>query len=871
MTRLVSAASRAGLAGTLFLLVLAVLRWAPVHAEPPWDVRALPLGGAALLCAVVAALTGAEHRAGPVRPLLLGLACVGLALAGAVWLRGAAGLEAQVLDDGAPVARLAPGAVDLLGGDLSGLRHARRRTLRWAGALRAPEAGVYRVWVDARGGVEVRVDGRPTLRADGERVRAGARLALVRGGHALEVRFERVGPGPRLRLGWTRPDGTSETIPPRYLGVPRSPLLWRLTDALALLFATLLAALSLAVPWEAPRRLPLPLPVNARELSGALLAYAVLVGLMSGEVLRDPAHLGVVDRPDGRLNVWILAWDVHALLREPSRLFQAPIFHPLPDALAFSENLILPAVLAAPVVVLGGPVLGYNLVLLLSHAVSGLGLLLLVRRASGDRLAAFVAGAVFAAGAHRWVNMAHLHAHVTLFLPLTLLALDRFWERRELGRALLVGLLLALQGLCSIYLGAITACVVAVGAALALLAGLRRAEVLRLLAGAALATLLLWPVARPYFRMREFHAMEFTLPQLARFATTLESYAAGGAPLYAGLAQRHLDPQRVKDPLFPGFLPLALGLAGLARAPRRYRAFAVSASLVAVTLSLGPQTALYRFLHEHVVLFRGIRALARFSVIPVLCLSVLAGLALAGRLRVAVAAFGLFLAEAWSAPGYGAYATPPPAARFLAGRPGAVAYLPMGESDTQAMLDSIAHFRPLLNGDSGFIPRPYDRARELLDGPLTPDALRFLRAVGVREVVARDERPLPLLARFAEDRVYAVPPGEAASVPAPANPAATRWTLGGIVLDLGTSAPVGRVRFELSDAPWLAAPRVELSLDGAVWTQVAARASLADATLALTRDPRSAAAEVRFDQVTTRFVRLDPRLPAREGVLEAGP
>ena len=43
MHRLVSAASRAGLAGALLLLALAVLRWAPIHAQPPWDVRALPL------------------------------------------------------------------------------------------------------------------------------------------------------------------------------------------------------------------------------------------------------------------------------------------------------------------------------------------------------------------------------------------------------------------------------------------------------------------------------------------------------------------------------------------------------------------------------------------------------------------------------------------------------------------------------------------------------------------------------------------------------------------------------------------------------------------------------------------------------------
>ena len=75
----------------------------------------------------------------------------------------------------------------------------------------------------------------------------------------------------------------------------------------------------------------------------------------------------------------ILAWDVHALLHAPSRLFQAPIFHPLPDALAFSENLLLPAVLSAPGQIVS-PVLGYNLALVISLVVSGLGVQALARR-----------------------------------------------------------------------------------------------------------------------------------------------------------------------------------------------------------------------------------------------------------------------------------------------------------------------------------------------------------------------------------------------------------------------------------------------------------------------------------------------------------
>jgi hypothetical protein len=127
--------------------------------------------------------------------------------------------------------------------------------------------------------------------------------------------------------------------------------------------------------------------------------------------------------------------------------------------------------------------------------------------------------------------------------------------------------------------------------------------------------------------MRAFQGVEWTIDDIATYATTLTSYAASGSRLYGGVTQRHLDPAAVQDTLFPGVAVLVLGIAGLASAPRRYRSVAIAASVLAIVVSLGPQTAFYRFLHEHVVLVRGVRALSRFSLVPVLALSVLAGLA----------------------------------------------------------------------------------------------------------------------------------------------------------------------------------------------------------------------------------------------------
>ncbi len=52
----------------------------------------------------------------------------------------------------------------------------------------------------------------------------------------------------------------------------------------------------------------------------------------------DLAHLSRFDHADARLNAWILTWVGRTLVHDPGRLFDAPMFHPEPDVLAYSES-----------------------------------------------------------------------------------------------------------------------------------------------------------------------------------------------------------------------------------------------------------------------------------------------------------------------------------------------------------------------------------------------------------------------------------------------------------------------------------------------------------------------------------------------------
>ena len=85
--------------------------------------------------------------------------------------------------------------------------------------------------------------------------------------------------------------------------------------------------------------------------------------------------------PDTDLFLWTLSWDVHALARQPSSVFDANIFHPERRTLAYSENLLGSAPLAAPVIwITGNPVLAMNLVVLLATVLCGAGAYLLAHR-----------------------------------------------------------------------------------------------------------------------------------------------------------------------------------------------------------------------------------------------------------------------------------------------------------------------------------------------------------------------------------------------------------------------------------------------------------------------------------------------------------
>ena len=122
------------------------------------------------------------------------------------------------------------------------------------------------------------------------------------------------------------------------------------------------------------------------------------------------------------------------------------------NVLAFSETLLGLVPLSIPVQwATGNPILAYNVVFLLSFSLSALAAYLLVHDLTGRPDAAWVAGLAYGFCPYRIDQLAHLQVLASFWLPLSLLALHRYWqERRPRWLVLFAGAYL-LQGLANGY------------------------------------------------------------------------------------------------------------------------------------------------------------------------------------------------------------------------------------------------------------------------------------------------------------------------------------------------------------------------------------------------------------------------------------
>lgn len=176
-----------------------------------------------------------------------------------------------------------------------------------------------------------------------------------------------------------------------------------------------------------------------------LLALATTWPLAARLTTALPSDLG-----DPLLNCFILDWGITNLgaiaagdAGAALRFWHAPIFHPEPLTLAYSEHLVAQALQASPVYALSGNILlCYNLLFLSTFVLSSLGMYMLARELTGSASAAFASGLLYGFALYRLAQLPHLQTLSSQWLPFALYGLRRFFATRRV--APLAGATLAL-------------------------------------------------------------------------------------------------------------------------------------------------------------------------------------------------------------------------------------------------------------------------------------------------------------------------------------------------------------------------------------------------------------------------------------------
>ena len=507
--------------------------------------------------------------------------------------------------------------------------------------------------------------------------------------------------------------------------------------------------------------------------SGVWLGAAILAIAMTWPLAAGLGHLGRTENSgDARFAVWNVAWVAHALTTNPSRVYDANIFHPHRNALAFSEANLGAGLLAVPAwSVTRNPYAAFNVVVLFSFAASVVTTFYLVRYLTGDSRAALVAGVLYAFCPYLFAHTAHIQLLMAAGIPLSMLMLHRLVDAPSVGRGVLLGVTLAAQALSCAYYGIFAGLMV--GFATLFYAWSRRSLTssrywIAIVTGALVSIGIVAPFFIPYLNIQQETGFARTLEDARMHAANWRSYLTSAALLHRWMLPR-LEAMGGwgGDVLFPGFVALLLaggGVAAIATLPAADRPHArlsrdsetavVYAALGALAFwtSLGPDAGLYTVLYEAIPVFSFLRAPGRTGIVVTLSIAVLAAFGVRGLTRrvtgraaivIAAGILSIALIDLAQVPFDWRPAKPFPSVYgVLARMPrGPVVEFPFYHRridfhiHTRYMLNSTTHWQPLVNGYSDHTPAEFRTMAVRLASFPSRDAFDAMREKRVRYIV----------------------------------------------------------------------------------------------------------------------------------------
>ena len=196
----------------------------------------------------------------------------------------------------------------------------------------------------------------------------------------------------------------------------------------------------------------------AARARGAAIACGVALALavvMTWPLAAGLGRLGRTTTMDGLYGIWNVAWVRARIVTDPASLFDANIFYPHRDTLAYSEANIVAGVVGIPAWLLThNAYAAHNSALLFAFASTFLGTWLLARQLSATRGRRRSSPRSSSRSVpYFFSHSAHIQLLMAGGIPLSMLALHRLADAPSPARGVVLGVALATQALACAYYG----------------------------------------------------------------------------------------------------------------------------------------------------------------------------------------------------------------------------------------------------------------------------------------------------------------------------------------------------------------------------------------------------------------------------------
>lgn len=501
---------------------------------------------------------------------------------------------------------------------------------------------------------------------------------------------------------------------------------------------------------------------------------------------------------DPFLVTWIWSWEMHQLPINPLTVFDANIFAPFKNTLAFTEHMFGSLLLAWPLfLIFKNIVLVYNLICHLTFAIGGLGMYLLAYYLTKNRAASFIAAFIYAFAPYKINHLEHINLS-GLWLPYFLLYTQKMFARFSWPNALLFlgfSLLVFLNAMQYFLFLPFVFIFLAIAHWQSDSWALLKRNWFKITVIFLIFSAVVVIFTKPYFEIRQEFGLERAINNIEGLSPDLIDYFI--SPFFYRIFYPAFFPEWAIGPGIFVWLLLITSLVFLFRRhaiDRRLVAYSTF-GLLALLCSLGyylqftraetsglfgPWAIFYHLLPG----FGSIRAVGRYSIFFLLAASIIIALGLKEFFLIkqknnlpkifitSVALFILLFVEfSFTTPkSYKSLLPAPAVCSWLKDQPPSQTYLelPSGvsllENNWDAIYEywSISHFQKMINGYSGYSPRVHQELnKRLLDFDLDISDLQAAKDYGATRLIFHFGFYPPA---FKEKIIHLLPSGDFANL-----------------------------------------------------------------------------------------------------------